>query len=284
MEVSKVSEKNPSQFQNCLLFKFSLAWLANDTVVIKAIILGNTYRRIIIMMITKTLHRLSLKSSSVIRPLLRGGKHHSRHLSRTASKLFRPSFGVLENHPKASTNLVSDNIEHRMEDHQEAGTNPAFDTIEKEIEDATRRWGHNVLIDTTSDFGNGLQAARTFAKGDLIMRAEALASIPKDSHSIQRGWDEQILVDLPARFINHSCNANVGIKDNDVGAYDFFALQQIEEGEVLFWDYEAAEYEISAFTTCMCGDKKCRGSLGGFKKHGNEVKKLYGEYYANYLK
>ena len=42
-------------------------------------------------------------------------------------------------------------------------------------------------------------------------------------------------MDLPARFINHSCEANVGIVDNDVGAFDFLSIKPIFTGEELTW-------------------------------------------------
>mmetsp|Transcript_9838 Transcript_9838/g.14556 ORF Transcript_9838/g.14556 Transcript_9838/m.14556 type:complete len:97 (-) Transcript_9838:342-632(-) len=64
----------------------------------------------------------------------------------------------------------------------------------------------------------------------------------------------------------------------------FFAIREIEFGEELLWDYEASEYEVSAFETCLCGSSKCRKVLGGFKMSGETIRDLYGEYYANYLK
>jgi hypothetical protein len=42
-------------------------------------------------------------------------------------------------------------------------------------------------------------------------------------------------MDLPARFINHSCEANVGIKDNNLGAFDFISLVQVSRGDELTW-------------------------------------------------
>ncbi len=37
-------------------------------------------------------------------------------------------------------------------------------------------------------------------------------------------------IDLPARFINHSCDAsNMGTVDNEFGAYDFLAVKMFEE-------------------------------------------------------
>lgn len=96
--------------------------------------------------------------------------------------------------------------------------------------------------------------------------------------------DAHIYIDLPARFINHSCDANCGIKDNEFGAYDFFARRVILEGDELNFNYETTEHVISAFETCMCGSENCRGYVAGFGKHGDELKEDYGEYVADYLK
>ncbi len=98
------------------------------------------------------------------------------------------------------------------------------------------------------------------------------------------GWDDHVRINLPARFINHSCDANTGAVKNEFGAYDFVALRTIEEGEELAFNYETTEYIISAFETCMCGSWNCRKELGGFKKHGEELKEQYGTYIADYLK
>jgi hypothetical protein len=164
------------------------------------------------------------------------------------------------------------------------GRDPSFDTIEDEIAAANTRYKNSITIHETSDRGWGLMTNKKFSIGQKVMTATAIASIPRNSHTVQKGWDEHILIDLPARFVNHSCDPNLGIHDNDVGAYDFFAIKDIDEGEELLWDYEASEYEISAFDTCMCGAKRCRGSMGGFKKNGEEIKRNYGNHIANYLK
>jgi hypothetical protein len=108
-------------------------------------------------------------------------------------------------------------------------------------------------------------------------------------------------MDLPARLINHVCNvANVGIRatrqhsqshpaaaatatTTTTPSYDFYAVRDIQAGEELLWDYECSEYEISNFR-CQCGMPGCRGELRGYKFHGPEVLKAYGErYVAAYL-
>jgi hypothetical protein len=161
---------------------------------------------------------------------------------------------------------------------------PQFNSIEEEMAEASQRYAHKISIELTSDRGYGLVALQTYQPGDKVLTAKAVASVPRDSHSVQKGMDAHVRIDLPARFINHSCDANCGVQDNEFGAYDFIARRTIQEGEELSFNYETSEYVISAFEECMCGAKNCRGYVAGFGTHGEQLKDDYGEYIAGYLK
>jgi len=141
-----------------------------------------------------------------------------------------------------------------------------------------------VDIKQTSDRGYGLFARRALAPGELAFRGRALkTSSQRDSHSVQIDWDMHVTMDRPAILVNHACQANVGIQENELGAYDFFVLRDIPEGSELLWDYEAGEAEIANFT-CSCGAPQCRVTLKGFKYHGDQVLQLYGkDFIAPYL-
>ena len=53
--------------------------------------------------------------------------------------------------------------------------------------------------------------------------------------------------------------------------------------EVRF-DYETTEYEIGAFTKCLCGSSECCGTIGGYKYNSDLVHAKYErKYIANYL-
>jgi hypothetical protein len=154
------------------------------------------------------------------------------------------------------------------------------------IEKANARYCERVGIQMTTDQrGWGLCALTTFQKGDFVMRGTAIdQSAVQTKHSVQSDWDSHVEMDLPARFINHICNdANVGVKPNEVGAYDFYALREIAKDEELLWDYEATEYQIEEFS-CSCGSSTCRGELKGFKVHGQQLIEAYGkDFIAPYL-
>ena len=138
---------------------------------------------------------------------------------------------------------------------------------------------------SSSEKGLGLYASKNFAIGDFVMASRPIkVTGARDSHTIQIGWDRHVIMDLPAVLINHSCDANVGIRNNDDGAYDFWAIRPIAAGEELTWDYETAEWDISVPFRCGCGSPNCRGTLRGFKSSETIIRNRYGEHYADYLK
>lgn len=170
-----------------------------------------------------------------------------------------------------------------------------FPSIEEEVKDANERYLDKLEIKSVS-FGQdpedkewGVFTSKAYKKNDVIcqMRSTTDMQSYRDSHSVQVDWDKHAVIDLPSRFINHSCDANCGIRDNnddDDAVYDIVALGNIPEGEALSIDYETFEYKISAFEECLCGSKNCRKLLGGYSKHGPILKEKYGEFIANYLK
>ena len=105
--------------------------------------------------------------------------------------------------------------------------------------------------------------------------------------TIQIGWEKYSVMDLPGTLINHSCNANTGIRDNDFGAYDFYAVRAISAAEQLTWDYGCAEFETltvnDIFKNCLCGSEKCRKGRIAYKDAREDLVNLYGAYIANYL-
>lgn len=158
-----------------------------------------------------------------------------------------------------------------------------------------------VIKECRENKGLGLFASRDFQPGDLVMSATPVfVGTERSSHSVQVDRTTHVLMNLPAVLINHSCDANVGIRnnqnynatvDNDideqaqsVGAYDFFALRPIPKDRELTWDYEASEWELCTPFECGCGSQQCRGTLSGFKHNGDTIRERYGDYHADYLK
>ena len=170
-----------------------------------------------------------------------------------------------------------------------------FSSIQEEINDANQRYKNQLIIKSTNNLGYGIYATKQYNPNDIVFQIRAVEKTPKrDSHSVQLDWNVHAIIDLPGRFINHSCDANCGIlqqqqqlddsNDCDDVAYNIIALKSIRQGEELFVDYETFEYEISAFEECICGVPSCRKVLGGFQKHGKELREKYGDFVADYLK
>ncbi len=61
-----------------------------------------------------------------------------------------------------------------------------------------------------------------------------------------------------AAFVNHSCKPNCGT-DQIGGKMWVIARRDIEAGEELTYDYNLYDGEQDA--PCLCGSKRCRGSL-----------------------
>lgn len=158
--------------------------------------------------------------------------------------------------------------------------------LREEIKKANDRCRGEVEIRLTDSHGWGLFALRDYATNDKVIVGRSLWTEPEQgTHTIQTDWKTHIVMDLPARFINHVCGtANLGVRDNEHGAYDFYALHDIQTGEELRCDYECTEYQIDNFK-CECGSPLCRRHLKGYRSNGSRVRAVYGnKYIADYLK
>lgn len=77
---------------------------------------------------------------------------------------------------------------------------------------------------------------------------------------------------------------NCGIKVNGTGAHDFVAIKDISVNEEITFDYAMRNYIIDYFPKkCMCGSKRCRGRVTGWKDLPDEKKKEYEGFAAPYL-
>lgn len=163
-------------------------------------------------------------------------------------------------------------------------------STDQSLHDAVRQTNSNkdsaVNVQETSDGrGYGLFARRALTPGELVFQGKALkTSSQRTKHSIQVDWNKHVTMDVPAILVNHSCLGNLFVKENDFGAFDFFALRPIPVSSELTLDYELVEYQIGGFDKCECGAPDCRRELKGFEGHSEKVLALYGsDYVAPYL-
>ena len=137
----------------------------------------------------------------------------------------------------------------------------------------------------SSGKGEGIFATKAFKVGDIVMVGvikEALNG--NHSHASQIGENEYVLHAGLITKVNHSCDPNCGIRANETGAHDYVAIKIISVNEEITFDYAMRNYIIDYFPKkCMCGSKKCRGKITGWKDLPGEKKKEYKGFAAPYL-
>ena len=133
--------------------------------------------------------------------------------------------------------------------------------------------------------GIGVFATKSFKVGDIVMIG-VIKEVLKgnNSHSSQIGENEYVLHAGLISKVNHSCDPNCGIRVNETGAHDFVAMVEIGVNEEITFDYVMRNYTIDFFPKqCMCGSKKCRVRITGWKDLPDEKKKEYESFVAPYL-
>lgn len=133
--------------------------------------------------------------------------------------------------------------------------------------------------------GIGVFATKSFKVGDIVMTG-VIKEVLKgnNSHSSQIGENEYVLHAGLISKVNHSCGPNCGIRINETGAHDFVAMVEIGVNEEITFDYVMRNYTIGFFPKqCMCGSKKCRVRITGWKDLPDEKKKEYEGFVAPYL-
>jgi hypothetical protein len=121
-----------------------------------------------------------------------------------------------------------------------------------------------------SKFGKGIFAATDLSTGDVLMRItgtpltfeDTVSLGSKESHSMQVGLHEYILVQPPFLYSNHSCDPNCGINEN----LELITIRPVSKGEELTWDYSTSMLERHWTMKCHCGAARCRGIVKDFDR------------------
>ena len=138
----------------------------------------------------------------------------------------------------------------------------------------------NAIIEIRqSRFGKGLFAKKDMAPGTIICKAtgkelnfqQTLLLHQKESHTLQIDFDKYILCDPPFLYSNHSCNPNCAINSD----FELFTLQDVKEGEELFWDYSTSMLERHWTMKCTCGEKNCRKIITDLDLIPNDLQRKY---------
>jgi uncharacterized protein len=150
----------------------------------------------------------------------------------------------------------------------------------------------DVLIkQTDKTIGYGVFAARTFKQGESVLKPTGTIIDHQTRYSIQIDWDKHLDPDEPAKYLNHSCDPNMGIHTGADMLPEFIALRDIQTGEEMSFDYAMSEYQHYARSnpaeeidlSCHCGADDCRGRLGYFSELDESLKEKYAGYISAYL-
>ncbi len=137
----------------------------------------------------------------------------------------------------------------------------------------------------TSEKGKGIFATRSFKAGEIVM-VGIIEKIQEEnnSHASHVGENEYVLHAGLISKVNHCCDPNCGIRVNETGAHDFKATRDIIVNEEITFDYAMRNYGVDYFPKqCMCGSKRCRGKITGWKDLPDEKMKEYEGFVAHYL-
>jgi hypothetical protein len=130
--------------------------------------------------------------------------------------------------------------------------------------------------------GRGVFANRTFHRGEQVLvfggqvkdvdaysdLTHALQVGPRDFLCASGGIDD---------YVNHSCDPNCGVRDED-GQILLFALRAIRKGEEISFDYATTQTGGFFVFDCQCGAAECRGYVGDF----HEMPKPRQEFYLSH--
>jgi hypothetical protein len=129
------------------------------------------------------------------------------------------------------------------------------------------------------DVGLGVFASRDLMPGEIILAiegpvidfAETKRRGPRECMAIQIGPDRYIDTQPPGVFVNHSCEPNAGIRQNQ----NLVALRKIRPGQEIRYDYSTTMEEDSFVMQCLCGAPTCREWVRDFSTLPQPVRERY---------
>ena len=127
----------------------------------------------------------------------------------------------------------------------------------------------NIVIKKSRIHGLGAFSNKNFLKGKILAKWDLsnpinLEQVKKLARSERRyvtgyRYGKYIVLQHPCRFINHSCDPNIIVKN-----YCEVTLRNIKKGEELTSDYSKEDIPGLNFM-CNCGSDNCRGVIGNDK-------------------
>lgn len=145
------------------------------------------------------------------------------------------------------------------------------------------------FVSTSKIHGLGLVAGENIKKGESIavIKGDIKFKVNKnEKESLGNpdwiGIEKNVWIDpeKPYKFLNHSCDANTGIK----GKITLVAVKNIKEGEEIVIDYSTIEGDEMWRMNCNCGAVNCRGIVRSIQNLPVKDFKRYDPYISTYFK
>ncbi len=147
----------------------------------------------------------------------------------------------------------------------------------------------NVIVKKSATEGKGVFAAQDFKKGEVVLKwdtshkysRQELKKLSKDdqNHMNCIGKGIYILMQTPEKFVNHSCEPNTYVKNQQD-----IAICNIKKGEEITSDYSLNGIDDWKLN-CNCGMKKCRKIVyGDFRKLDAKTRKRLTPYLEDWYK
>lgn len=151
-----------------------------------------------------------------------------------------------------------------------------------------RKKAPRVGVRKTADRGRGVFALKDIESGEIILKrtgrivtVDSSRNIPKhiQDHWFPVGINRYLLSEPPAKYVNHSCNPNAGIKNNN----DLVAIRDIHTGEEITYDYSMVGADDWTMK-CRCGEPNCRKIIGKYRDLDRRTKRKYPKYVPQWVK
>lgn len=146
----------------------------------------------------------------------------------------------------------------------------------------------NLYISNSKIHGEGVHTKKDYKKGDtlFIIKGTKKKWIVTNQEESLFGPDwigvsKTVWIDPVghAKYLNHSCNPNAGIK----GKVTVVALKDIKKGSEITIDYSTTEIDTLWYMKCDCGEKNCRKTVRSIQSLPKEVFEKYSPYIPKYF-
>ena len=141
----------------------------------------------------------------------------------------------------------------------------------------------NIIVKHTQGKGRGVFALKNFTEGEIVIFGIVDKVMTKqDIYSVQVGLEKHVFMEQIV-FMNHSCNPNLRVQENQYGGYNFISRKNISIDDELTFDYASTEWVTVTSSKCMCKEATCRGYLGGYSTLSECDKEKAYQYAAKYI-